>query len=91
MTRETTITMKPMIILILPAVAQEVAKDPDNRRGILICGSGVGIDVAANKFSRIRSALANNPDQAFPAVTTPIPIFYRWRLIFWTKKRLRKF
>lgn len=46
------------------AVAQEVAQDPDNRRGILICGSGVGIDVAANKFSRIRSALANNPDQA---------------------------
>ncbi|MDP3052521.1 MAG: RpiB/LacA/LacB family sugar-phosphate isomerase [bacterium] len=47
------------------AVAQEVAQDPDNRRGILICGSGVGIDVTANKFSRIRSALANNPDQAF--------------------------
>ena len=46
-------------------VAQEVIKDPDNRRGILICGSGVGIDIAANKFSRIRSALANNSDQAF--------------------------
>lgn len=46
-------------------VAQEVAEDPDNRRGILICGSGVGIDVAANKFSRVRSALANNSDQAF--------------------------
>ncbi len=47
------------------AVAQEVIQDPDNRRGILICGSGVGIDVVANKFSRIRSALANNSDQAF--------------------------
>ena len=46
-------------------VAQEVAEDPDNRRGILICGSGVGIDVVANKFSRVRSALANNSDQAF--------------------------
>lgn len=46
-------------------VSQEVAEDPDNRRGILICGSGVGIDVVANKFSRVRSALANNSDQAF--------------------------
>ncbi len=46
-------------------VAQEVAEDPDNRRGILICGSGVGIDVVANKFSRVRSALASNSDQAF--------------------------
>lgn len=46
-------------------VAQEVAEDPDNRRGILICGSGVGIDVVANKFSRVRSALANNSNQAF--------------------------
>lgn len=45
-------------------VAQEVAQDPDNRRGILICGSGIGVDIVANKFPRIRSALANNPDQA---------------------------
>ena len=46
-------------------MAQEVAKESDNRRGILICGSGVGIDVAANKFKGIRSALVNNSDQAF--------------------------
>lgn len=47
------------------AVAKEVAIDPDNRRGIIICGSGVGIDVAANKIPRVRSALANSSDQAF--------------------------
>jgi ribose 5-phosphate isomerase B len=47
------------------SVAHEISQDPYNRRGILICGSGVGMDVAANKFSGVRSALANNPDQAF--------------------------
>lgn len=47
------------------AVAREVAADPENRRGILICGSGVGVSIAANKFSLIRAALASNPDQAY--------------------------
>lgn len=46
-------------------VAAAVAEDPDNRRGILICGSGIGVDIVANKFSQIRSALAHNADQAF--------------------------
>lgn len=45
------------------AVAREVGKDPETRRGILICGSGVGVDVVANKFSHIRSALAISPEQ----------------------------
>lgn len=46
-------------------VAQKVSSDPQNSVGILICGSGVGVDVVANKFKRVRSALAFNPDQAF--------------------------
>lgn len=46
-------------------VAQEVAQDPDNRRGILICGSGIGMDIVANKFPLIRSAAVSNPDQSF--------------------------
>jgi ribose 5-phosphate isomerase B len=46
-------------------VAQKVSSDPQNSVGILLCGSGVGIDVVANKFKRVRSALAFNPDQAF--------------------------
>ncbi len=29
--------------------AKAVREDPANRRGILICGSGVGVDVVANK------------------------------------------
>jgi ribose 5-phosphate isomerase B len=46
-------------------LAKEVQVDPDNRRGILLCGSGVGVDVVANKFRSIRSALIMSADQAY--------------------------
>lgn len=36
------------------AVAQNVAKDPENR-GILLCRSGAGMAIAANRFSKIRA------------------------------------
>lgn len=39
------------------AVAKKVAENPAENRGILICGSGVGMDVAANKVRGVRSAL----------------------------------
>jgi ribose 5-phosphate isomerase B len=45
-------------------VAQKVGI-AENRRGILICGSGVGVDVVANKFPNIRSALVSSSDQAY--------------------------
>jgi len=47
------------------AVARKVSLDYENARGILICASGVGVDVVANKFRNVRSALALTPDQAF--------------------------
>lgn len=46
-------------------VAQKVSSDPQNNVGIVICGSGVGVDVVANKFRNVRSALCFNSDQAF--------------------------
>jgi len=45
-------------------VAKEVSLDPEHSRGIVICGSGVGVDVVANKYPNVRSALAATPDQA---------------------------
>ncbi len=46
------------------AVAERVSADWNNSRGVLICGSGVGVDVTANKYDRVRSVLAFSPDQA---------------------------
>lgn len=33
-------------------------------RGIVICGSGIGISIAANRFSAVRAALCVNADMA---------------------------
>ena len=49
------------------AVAEKVRENYENSRGILICGSGVGMDIAANKFKGIRAGLAMNPNHAFDA------------------------
>jgi ribose 5-phosphate isomerase B len=47
------------------SASREVAADPGVRRGILFCGSGVGVDIVANKFNGIRSVLGINPDQVY--------------------------
>jgi len=45
-------------------VAEQVAKAPEDDRGILICGSGCGVDIVANKFKGVRAALVMSPDHA---------------------------
>lgn len=42
------------------AVAAMVAENPSIHRGILLCGSGHGVDIVANKFSGVRAALCWN-------------------------------
>lgn len=49
------------------AVASKVAKNLEQSKGIIICGSGAGVDIVANKFKLIRSVLGISPDQVFDA------------------------
>lgn len=47
------------------AVAEKVsggAGEAPAARGIVICGSGFGVDIVANKFQSVRSALAMSPE-----------------------------
>ena len=46
-------------------VAESMVESED--RGILVCGSGVGVDEVANKFDGIRSGLAINKEQIYAA------------------------
>lgn len=39
------------------AVAQKVAQNPKENQGILICGSGIGVDIVANKVKGVKSSL----------------------------------
>ncbi len=50
-------------------VAERVSVDYERNRGILICGSGVGMCVAANKFLNVRAALVSSSDQAYDSRT----------------------
>jgi ribose 5-phosphate isomerase B len=49
-----------------PDFAEKVAEKISigGGRGILICGSGAGVDIVANKFPGVRSALVFNTEQA---------------------------
>lgn len=45
-------------------VARRVAENPAENRGILLCGSAVGVDMVANKFRGVRSAVIWSDDGA---------------------------
>ena len=44
-------------------VAQAVLQKPEEFLGIVICGSGVGVCIAVNRFKGIRGGLGFDPDQ----------------------------
>lgn len=45
-------------------VAKQIQKSPHKHRGILLCCSGVGMSIAANKFKNIRAALCTSAKMA---------------------------
>ena len=50
-----------------PDFAKSVARDILEKKadfGLLVCGSGIGISIAANRFKGIRAALVTNDDYA---------------------------
>jgi ribose 5-phosphate isomerase B len=47
-------------------VAKKVSADP-TCRGILLCGSGGGVNIVANKFPRVRSNIGLSPLQVYAA------------------------
>jgi ribose 5-phosphate isomerase B len=60
-----------------PIYAQKVAEKVANgevEQGILVCGSGNGMQIAANKVRGVRAALAWNAETARLAASTMMPM-----------------
>lgn len=56
----------PNTMVDFPDVAKNLADamyGDDNSRGILICGTGAGMQIAANRFRHIRATRCDRPDQ----------------------------
>ena len=47
-------------------VAEKVSADPSSR-GIVLCGSGGGVNIVTNKFPRVRSNIGLSPLQVYAA------------------------
>jgi len=44
--------------------AAKVSADPENTVGIMVCGSGIGMSIVANKFKDVRAALCHDENDA---------------------------
>ncbi len=56
-------TEEMMLEIMIPPVARGVLENEANR-GILACGTGIGVEVGANKFSGIRACLVTSKELA---------------------------
>ena len=48
-------------------VVEAVLQEPEERLGIVICGSGVGVSIVANRYKKIRCGVALNKEQVVHA------------------------
>lgn len=46
-------------------VAEKVSENPAVNRGIVLCGSGEGAEIVANKFKGVRAGLVDSKEQAY--------------------------
>jgi ribose 5-phosphate isomerase B len=44
--------------------AAKVSRDPRGTIGVLVCGSGIGMSIVANKFPNVRAALCHDENMA---------------------------
>lgn len=42
------------------AAARKISEDPEDSVGIILCGSGLGMSIVANKFKNVRAAVCND-------------------------------
>lgn len=60
-------TDDPNTAVDFPDIANKVANamlGDENSRGILICGTGAGMEIAANRYRHLRASRCERPDQA---------------------------
>jgi ribose 5-phosphate isomerase B len=50
--------------IVAHELAQKVAQAPDQHWGILLCGSGIGVSIAANRHASVRAALVRTAKDA---------------------------
>lgn len=49
---------------IAAKLADAMLDAPENARGILVCGTGAGMEIAANRYRHLRASRCERPEQA---------------------------
>ncbi len=61
--------LRPDGMIDFPMAAQAVAREieANNALGVLVCGSGIGVTIAANRFKGVRAGVLRTPAEATTA------------------------